>query len=89
MKFIKDYQAPNAHDLVTLKNQLGYTGAQMADLAGVAGDSQWRKYTRRENPRTINPHILFFMAAQLVLNNTEIQKVIEKMDAIGAKINRF
>lgn len=86
MKFIKYYQAPNAYDLVSLKTQLGYTGVQMADLAGVAGDSQWRKYTRRENHRAISLHILFFIAAQLTLNDDELNRIVKKMADIGAKI---
>ncbi|EIV9015583.1 XRE family transcriptional regulator, partial [Salmonella enterica] len=56
MRLIKDYTPPTPEDLNQLKEKLGYTGAQMADLAGVASNSQWRKYTGGESPRAMSPH---------------------------------
>ncbi|EGL5346936.1 helix-turn-helix transcriptional regulator, partial [Salmonella enterica] len=79
MRLIKDYTPPTPEDLNQLKETLGYTGAQMADLAGVASNSQWRKYTGGESPRAMSPHILFFMAAQLTLSEDDINKIIDKM----------
>ncbi|EEB7917838.1 helix-turn-helix transcriptional regulator, partial [Salmonella enterica] len=76
MRLIKDYTPPTPEDLNQLKETLGYTGAQMADLAGVASNSQWRKYTGGESPRAMSPHILFFMAAQLTLSEDDINKII-------------
>jgi transcriptional regulator with XRE-family HTH domain len=84
MRLINDYTPPSTDDLARLKEQLGYTGNQMADLAGVAGNSQWRKYTGGAEPRAMSPHILFFIAAQLTLSDEELQKVLEKMREIGA-----
>ncbi|ECH5262716.1 helix-turn-helix transcriptional regulator, partial [Salmonella enterica] len=75
MRLIKDYTPPTPEDLNQLKETLGYTGAQMADLAGVASNSQWRKYTGGESPRAMSPHILFFMAAQLTLSEDDINKI--------------
>ncbi|EBK6266594.1 XRE family transcriptional regulator, partial [Salmonella enterica] len=72
MRLIKDYTPPTPEDLNQLKETLGYTGAQMANLAGVASNSQWRKYTGGESPRAMSPHILFFMAAQLTLSEDDI-----------------
>lgn len=86
MRLIEDYTPPSPEDLEALKKQLGYTGNQMADLAGVASNSQWRKYTGGESPRAMSPHILFFMAAQLALNGDELDRVLIKMRDIGAKI---
>ncbi|EEB7774520.1 helix-turn-helix transcriptional regulator, partial [Salmonella enterica] len=77
MRLIKDYTPPTPEDLNQLKETLGYTGAQMADLAGVASNSQWRKYTGGESPRAMSPHILFFMAAQLTLSEDDINKIID------------
>ncbi|EDE3099849.1 XRE family transcriptional regulator [Salmonella enterica] len=85
MRLINDYTPPTPDDLNLLKEQLGYTGTQMADLAGVASNSQWRKYTGGESPRAMSPHILFFMAAQLALSDKELTAVLEKMQEIGAK----
>ncbi|EAV3585610.1 XRE family transcriptional regulator [Salmonella enterica] len=86
MRLIKDYTPPTPEDLNQLKEKLGYTGAQMADLAGVASNSQWRKYTGGESPRAMSPHILFFMAAQLTLSEDDINKILDKMIEIGAEL---
>ncbi|ELN4157545.1 XRE family transcriptional regulator [Citrobacter braakii] len=86
MRLINDYDPPTPEDLNQLKEQLGYTGTQMADLAGVASNSQWRKYTGGESPRAISPHILFFIAAQLTLDKNELNEVLNKMREIGAKL---
>ena len=86
MRLIKEYSPPSTDDLIRLKDELGYTGNQMADLAGVASNSQWRKYTGGESPRDMSPHTLFFLAAQLSLPEEEIKKVIKKMQEIGAEI---
>lgn len=86
MRLIDHYTPPAADDLVRLKETLGYTGNQMADLAGVASNSQWRKYTGGESPRAMSPHILFFMAAQLALSEDELAAVLDKMRAIGADV---
>ena len=88
MRLINDYAPPTPEDLNQLKEQLGYTGTQMADLAGVASNSQWRKYTGGESPRAMSPHILFFIAAQLTLNDKDLALVINKMREIGATIQR-
>ncbi len=86
MRLINEYTPPTPDDLNQLKEQLGYTGAQMADLAGVASNSQWRKYTGGESPRAMSPHILFFMAAQLALDPNELKQVLSKMREIGASL---
>ncbi|EML9987798.1 helix-turn-helix transcriptional regulator [Citrobacter amalonaticus] len=86
MRLINDYTPPTPDDLNRLKEQLGYTGTQMADLAGVASNSQWRKYTGGESPRAMSPHILFFMAAQLALTDGELTTVLNKMQEIGATL---
>lgn len=86
MRLINDYTPPTPEDLEALKEQLGYTGNQMADLAGVASNSQWRKYTGGVAPRAMSPHILFFIAAQLALNENEIEKILIKMQALGAEL---
>ncbi|ADU69584.1 helix-turn-helix transcriptional regulator [Pantoea sp. At-9b] len=86
MRLIKQYSPPTTDDLIHLKDDLGYTGNQMADLVGVASNSQWRKYTGGETPREMSPHILFFLAAQLTLSEDELSKVLHKMQEIGAEI---
>lgn len=87
MRLINEYTSPTPEDLERLKSDLGFTGTQMADLAGVASNSQWRKYTGGAEPRAMSPHILFFMAAQLVLSEDELNNILEKMHEIGARIS--
>ncbi|AJY12178.1 MULTISPECIES: hypothetical protein [Burkholderia] len=82
-----DYTPPKAQDLQRLKEELGRTGEQMAELFGVAGGQQWRKYTGGAAPRELSPHILFFGAARLALNDEEFARVLRKMRAIGAEID--
>jgi len=86
MRLINDYTPPAPGDLEKLKTELNYTGNQMADLAGVSSNSQWRKYTGGESLRAMSPHILFYMAAQLVLTDDEISRVLKKMQDIGAEM---
>lgn len=50
-------------------------------------DAQWRKYTGDAHPRAMSPHILFFMAAQLALNDEELNRIISRMSEIGAYID--
>ncbi|EPL0397250.1 XRE family transcriptional regulator [Enterobacter ludwigii] len=87
MSLIDNYIPPTTEDLAHLKEELGLTGLQMADLAGLAGSNHWRKYTGGETPRIMGMHMLFFMAAQLALNDKELKKVLEKMREIGASIS--
>ncbi len=86
MRLINEYTPPRPNELENLKSHLGYTGTQMAELAGVASNSQWRKYTGGAEPRAMSPHILFFMAAQLALDDKELSLIINKMKEIGAQI---
>ncbi|WP_310889457.1 hypothetical protein [Burkholderia pseudomallei] len=59
----------------------------MAELFGVAGGPQWRKYTGGAAPRELSPHILFFGAARLALTDAELARVLERMREIGARID--
>lgn len=81
-----DYTPPTPDDLRRLKDDLGYTGAQMGELASVVGGQQWRKYTSATQPRPVNMHILFFMAARLALSPEALHLVGHKMREMGAKI---
>ncbi|RAU37088.1 XRE family transcriptional regulator [Enterobacter sp. RIT418] len=86
MPLIENYTPPAPEDLARLKDELGLTGNQMADLAGLAGSNHWRKYTGGESPRVMGLHMLFYMAAQLELKPEELQKVLKKMIEIGASL---
>jgi hypothetical protein len=80
------YFSPRPEDFQRLKTELGRTGEQMADLFGVAGGQQWRKYTGGEKPREMSPQMLFFGAARLALSDKEFARVLAKMREIGAAV---
>lgn len=84
-----EYTPPSTSDLAKLKDRLGLTGEQMAELAGVAGGQQWRKYTGGADPRNLGIHICFFMAARLALSSEELAKVTAKMREIGADVGEI
>ncbi|APF87568.1 hypothetical protein BCR16_12530 [Ralstonia solanacearum FJAT-1458] len=81
------YTPPTPEDFQRLKNELDSTGEQMADLFGVAGGQQWRKYTGGAQPREMAPQMLFFGAARLVLTKEELERVLARMRAIGASVD--
>ncbi|WP_328586146.1 hypothetical protein [Chitinasiproducens palmae] len=70
-----------------MKDELGFTGEQMADLFGVAGGQQWRKYTGGATPREMSPHMLFFGAARLVLTDEQLASVVQRMRQAGAEVD--
>jgi hypothetical protein len=86
MKRIEHYQPPTAADLARLKDQLGFTSPQMADLAGLAQGAQWRKYTGGAQPRELSPHMHFYMAALLTLTPEELERVVCAMREQGASV---
>lgn len=81
------YTPPTAQDFQRLKQNLDRTGEQMAELFGVAGGQQWRKYTGGAAPREMSPQMLFFGAARLVLSEAELERVLTRMREIGAGIS--
>nr|WP_051954142.1 helix-turn-helix transcriptional regulator [Xenophilus azovorans] len=81
------YTSPTTDDLRRLKDALGFTGEQMAELASVADNSQWRKYTGGATPRRISPHMLFFIAARLELSADDLLRIGQRMQAIGADLD--
>ncbi|WP_137925087.1 hypothetical protein [Cupriavidus sp. 2SB] len=81
------YISPSPSDLQRLKNEIDRTGEQMAELFGVAGGQQWRKYTGGAQPREMAPQMLFFGAARLVLSDDELRRVLGRMREIGAEID--
>lgn len=81
------YTPPTPQDLDRLKHELNLSSAAMANLFGVQGGRQWRKYTGGETPREISPHILFFAMARLELDEATIERVLERMRQAGATID--
>ncbi|MFM0022205.1 XRE family transcriptional regulator [Paraburkholderia azotifigens] len=81
------YQPPTVQQLKQLKEELGYTGAQMAQLLGLSSSRRWRDLVNESNPQGVTPASLFLGAARLTLAENDIQRVLEKMRQIGAAID--
>ncbi|MCO8160993.1 XRE family transcriptional regulator [Pseudomonas sp. 21LCFQ010] len=86
MNKITRYSPPSTDDLERLKRELGMTGNQMADLAGLADGRQWRKYTGGAAPRELSAQMLFMIAARLTLSDEMLESVYAKMRDVGAGI---
>lgn len=82
------YTHPPASNLGALKNELGLTGKQMADLCWLAGDQHWRKYTNPRDPRPMSAQMLFTMMAQLELDEATLERIFERMRQAGAEFSR-
>ena len=83
------YKAPTTEDLARLKERLGYTGNQMAELFGVSDDKQFRKYTGGKEPRKVSAQMLFFAMAKLVLKQRDIEAVFDEMRKVGATVDQL
>lgn len=79
------YTPPSPQDLRNLKDQLSYSGTQMADLFGLANASQWRKYSGDGAPREMSLPMLF-LAVALQDTSATVEDVLEKCREIGAVI---
>ncbi|ALM85055.1 helix-turn-helix transcriptional regulator [Bordetella sp. N] len=79
------YIPPTPEDLQVLKDELGYTGKQMAALACV-GEQHWLKYTGGATPRSLEFSNLFHMAAVLELSEDDLERIHQRMRAIGASL---
>jgi len=80
------YTPPSPASLAALKDDLQLTGKQMAELAWLAGDQHWRKYTNPHNPRAMSAQMLFVMMAQLELDEKTIARIVDRMRSAGAMI---
>lgn len=81
-----EYTPPSHLDLQRLKDDLGYTGKQMAELACV-GEQHWRKYTGGASPKPMPYPNLFHIAAQLELSPNELERVYARMRTIGGQFD--
>ena len=81
------YTPPTTRDLAALKASLERTGDEMADLFGLAGSHQWRKYTGGQSPREMSAQMAFFAAARLELDRAQMERIIRRMRDFGADID--
>lgn len=82
------YSPPSTDDLIRLKADRQSTGEQMAELAGLGGSNQWRKYTGGKAPRTMGLSTAFYLAASLELSEEEMNRVFKRMASFGALVDR-
>lgn len=71
-----------------LKQELGKSSTEMAELFGVSSGRQWRKYMAADanNSRDMGMHMLFFAMARLELDPQTLERVLDRMRAAGATI---
>jgi hypothetical protein len=83
-----NYEPPAPEDLERLKNELGKSSGEMAELFGLANGRQWRRYlsTDENNKRDMGLHMLFFAMARLVLTPEDIERVLARMRTVGAMV---
>jgi hypothetical protein len=79
-----NYTPPTTADLRRLKDNLGFTGEQMAELFGLGGGQQWRKYTGGAEPREMSPQMLIFAAVRLTFGQKDIDRLLRCVREIGA-----
>ncbi|WP_327220477.1 XRE family transcriptional regulator [Caballeronia catudaia] len=79
------YFPPTPEDLQALKARLDLTGTEMAEMFGLAGNNQWRKYTGGAEPRPMSLPMLF-LAMALQDRSATVDQVLEKCREVGATI---
>ncbi|CUJ81242.1 Uncharacterised protein [Achromobacter sp. 2789STDY5608615] len=87
MKTIHDYVPPDAASLRRLQERLGYSDAQMAELAGLDAAVPWSSYVGGPQPRALGQQRLLGMAARLTLDETAWQGVLAAMREAGARFD--
>ncbi len=83
------YIPPSSTDMERLKQELGKSSTEMAQLFGITTGRQWRKYMAADsaNSREMGMHMLFFAAARLELDEKTINRVLDRMRSVGATID--
>lgn len=82
------YSPPKAEDMERLKQALGKSSTEMAELFGISTGRQWRKYMAADanNSRDMGMHMLFFAMARLELDTETFDRILNRMRAVGATI---
>jgi hypothetical protein len=80
------YVPPTAKDLRDLKDRLGYSGREMAELFGLASSQQWHKYCGGNDQRQMSLPMLF-LAGALRNRTGTVKDVFEWCREVGATID--
>jgi hypothetical protein len=70
------YVPPTPEGLLEQKRRRKATSMQMAQVYGLAGDNQWRKYTSGKEPRPMSLPMLF-LAMALEHRGATVEEVFE------------
>lgn len=83
------YNPPTPEDLERLRDSLGKSSSEMAELFGLANGRQWRRYlsTDENNNRDMGAHMLFFAMARLELDAESLERILARMRKAGATID--
>ncbi|MBB5458693.1 XRE family transcriptional regulator [Paraburkholderia sp. Cpub6] len=81
------YTPPTPENLQHLKDELGLSSAQMAELFGLSSGRHWRSYTGGADIRSVSASTLFFAMARLKLSPEAVEIVLDAMRSLGATID--
>ncbi|MBV7482446.1 hypothetical protein [Bordetella sp. BOR01] len=87
MKTLQHYVPPSPQALRSLQDALGYSNAQMAQLAGLDDAADWSAFTAQPTPHRLGRQRLFYLAARLALEPAQWRMVLARMRTIGARFN--
>jgi len=87
MKTLQHYVPPSAQALRGLQDALGYSNAQMAQLAGLDDATSWAAFTAHPSEHRLGPQRAFYLAARLALNEAQWRAVLARMRTIGARFD--
>lgn len=79
------YRAIPQAGLRQLKEELGYTNSQMADVFGITTGRQFHKYLSDEDKREMGFHVLMYGMANWQLMHGPITS-IEQLHALGREL---
>lgn len=80
------YVEPTVQDLRAQQERLKKTGSQMAEMYGLAGNNQWRKYVTGKNPRPMSLSMMFLAGVVYLGPRATVEQVFDWCRAVGAKI---
>jgi len=87
MKTLQHYVPPSPQALRGLQDALGYSNAQMAQLAGLDDASAWTAFTAPASGHHLGPQRAFYLAARLALDMPQWRAVLARMRTIGARFD--
>src|SRR3546814_28774 len=87
MKTLQHYVPPSPQALRGLQDALGYSNAQMAQLAGLDDEAAWQTFTATPAVHRLGRQRVFYMAARLALEPAQWRAVLARMRTIGARFD--